>query len=121
MAVSESIEEKQSKNRRKHPRFETQLEAKFISVESQWGGEDCDINDFSRQGMKAKVYTSEEIIVGTKVLLEVFIPGELDPINVKGTIKWVKQIEDGYISGIELLEGLEEMKLSKLQLSTTQK
>jgi len=47
-----------------------------------------------------------------------FIPGELEPILVKGTIKWVKQIENGYFSGIELVKELDEIKLSKLQLCT---
>ena len=119
MADSKLCEEKRLNDRRKYHRFETQLEAAYISAESQWGGENCTILDFSRKGMKAKVCTSEEINVGTKVLLEVHIPGELEPINVKGTIKWVKQIESGYISGIELLERLEEIKLSKLLLCTT--
>ena len=109
-------EEKRLNNRRKYPRFETQLKAQFVSAESQRGGEDCTIIDFSRKGMRAEVYTSEEINVGTNILLEVFIPRELDPINVKGTIKWVKQIENGFISGIELSKGLEEITLSKLQL-----
>ena len=119
MADSKLCEEKRLNDRRKYHRFKTQLEAAYISAESQWGGENCTILDFSRKGMKAKVCTSEEINVGTKVLLEVYIPGELGPINVKGTIKWVKQIESGYISGIELLESLEEIKLSKLHLCTT--
>jgi len=112
-----SYEEK-LKDRRKFPRFDTELKAQFVSKESHRGGEECTIIDFSRKGMKAKVYTSEEINVGTNVLLEVYIPRELDPIDVKGTIKWVKQIESGYISGIELLERLDETKLSKLQLCT---
>ncbi len=56
--------------------------------------------------------------MGTNILLEVFIPREVDPIHVKGTIKWVKQTENGFISGIELSKGLEEIKLSKLQLCT---
>ena len=112
-------EEKRLKDRRKYPRFETQLKAQFVSADSHRGGEECTITDFSRKGMRVEVHTSEEINVGTNVLLEVFIPGELDPIDVKGTIKWVKQIESGYISGIELSKGLEEIKLSKLQLCTT--
>ena len=118
MAYLKLREEKRLNNRRKYPRFETQLKAKFISAESYWGGEDCTIIDFSRKGMKAKVYTSEEINVCTNVLLEVFIPRELDPIHVKGTIKWSKKTENGFISGIELSKGLEEIKLSKLQLCT---
>lgn len=121
MAEFKFEDEKKFNDRRKYPRFETQLDAKFISAESRWGGEDSTILDFSRKGMKAKVYTSEEITVGTTVLFEVFIPGELDPINVKGTIKWVKQIERGYISGIELLKGLDEIVLSKLQLCITRR
>ena len=116
MADLKLREEKRLNNRRKRPRFETQLKAQFVSAESQRGGEDCAIIDFSRKGMRAKVYTSEEINVGTNVLLEVFIRGELDPIHVKGTIKWVKQIENGFISGIELSKGLEEITLSKLAL-----
>ena len=118
MAYLKLREEKRLNNRRKYPRFETQLKAQFVSAESQRGGEECTIIDFSRKGMKAKVYTSEEINVGTNVLLEVFIPREVDPIHVKGTIKWVKQTENGFISGIELSKGLEEIKLSKLQLCT---
>ena len=119
MADLKLSEEKRLKDRRKYPRYETQLKAKFISAESHWGGEDSTIDDFSFKGMRAEVHTSEEINVGTKVLLEVFIPGELEPINVKGTIRWVEQIESGYIGGIELAKGLEEIKLSRLQLCTT--
>ena len=118
MADLKIKEEKRLEDRRKFPRFNTELKAQFVSKESHRGGEECTIIDFSRKGMKAKVYTSEEINVGTNVLLEVFIPGELDPIHVKGTIKWVKQIENGFISGIELSKGLEEINLSKLQLCT---
>ena len=119
MADLKLREEKSLNNRRKYPRFETQLKAQFVSAESQRGGEDCAIIDFNRKGMRAKVYSSEEINVGTNVLLEVFIPRELDPIHVKGTIKWVKQIEDGFISGIELSKGLDEIKLSRFHLCTT--
>ena len=56
-------EEKRLNNRRKYPRFETQLKAKFVSAESQRGGEDCTIIDFSRKGMRAEIYTNEEINV----------------------------------------------------------
>ncbi len=86
---------------------------------SQRGGEGSTIIDFSRKGIGAKVCTSGEINAGSSILLEVFIPGELEPISVKGTIKWVKQIENGYISGIELSKELDEFNLSKLHLYAT--
>jgi len=61
MADLKLREEKRLNNRRKYPRFETQLKAQFVTAESQRGGEDCTIIDFSRKGLRAEVYTSEEI------------------------------------------------------------
>ena len=66
MADLKLREEKRLNNRRKQPRFETQLKAQFVSAESYRGGEDCTIIDFSRKGLRAEVYTSEEI---NKVIL----------------------------------------------------
>jgi len=111
-------EEEKLKDRRKFPRFDTELKAQFVSKESHRGGEECTVIDFSRKGMRAKICTTEEINTGSNILLEVFIPGELEPILVKGKIRWVKQIENGYFSGIELAKELDEIKLSKLQLCT---
>ncbi len=119
MADLKLKEEKTGRDRRRHRRFNTQLKAQFVSRTSQRGGEGSTIIDFSRKGMRAKICTDEEINAGSSILLEVFIPGELEPIGVKGTIKWVKQIENGYISGIELSKELDEIKLSKLHLCTT--
>ena len=116
MADIKLRDEEKGKDRRKFRRLDTQLKAQFVSKESQRGGEECAIIDFSRKGMKAKIYTSEEIYKDSEILLEVFIPGELDPINVKGIIKWVEKIENGFISGIELSKELGEIKLSKLML-----
>ena len=119
MADLKLKEEKTGRDKRRHRRFNTQLKAQFVSKESQRGGEGSTIIDFSRKGMRAKICTSGEINAGSSILLEVFIPGELDPITVKGTIKWVKQIKNGYISGVELSKELDEINLSKLHLYTT--
>ena len=119
MADLKLKEEKTGRDKRRHRRFNTQLEAQFVSKESQRGGEGSTIIDFSRKGIRAKICTSVKINAGSSILLEVFIPGELEPISVKGTIKWIKQIENGYISGIELSKKLDEMNLSKLHLYTT--
>ncbi len=119
MADLKLVEERIKRNRRKFGRFNTQLKAQFVSKESQRGGEKCTVIDYSRKGLGVKVYTNEEINIGSNVLLEISIPEELDPISVKGTIKWVKQIENGFISGIELSKELDEIKLSKLHLYTT--
>ena len=121
MVALKLSEEERSKDRRKFPRFGTELKAQFVSRESHRGGEECTIVDFSRKGMGAKIYTTQEIHAGSDIVLEVFIPGELDPILVKGTIKWIKQMEGGYFSGIELSRSLDEIKLSKLHLCSATK
>ncbi len=119
MADLKLKEESPSKNKRRLRRFNTNLKAKFVSKESLRGGEECIIIDFSQKGMGAKVFLIDETIIGSNVILEVFTPGELKPIIVKGTIKWSKKIENGYISGIELSRELDEINLSKLHLCTT--
>ena len=119
MAALKLKEDSPSKNRRKLPRYDTNLKAKFVSKESLRGGEECMIIDFSQKGMGAKVFSIEDTIIGSNVILEVFIPRDLKPIIVKGTIKWSKKIENGYISGVELSKELDEISLSKLHLCTT--
>lgn len=112
-------DESPSKNRRRLPRFNTNIKAKFISKESLRGGEECVVVDFSQKGMGAKVFSIEDMILGSHVILEVFIPREIKPIIVKGTIKWSKKIENGYISGVELSKEIDEITLTKLHLCTT--
>ena len=119
MADLKLKEESPSKNKRRLRRFNTNLKARFVSKESLRGGEECIIVDFSQKGMGAKVFSIDDTIIGSNVILEVFTPGELKPIIVKGTIKWAKKIENGYISGIELSRELDEINLSKLHLCTT--
>ena len=119
MAALKLKVESLSKNKRRLRRFNTNLKAKFVSKESPRGGEECIIIDFSEKGMGVKVFLIEDTIIGSNVILEVFTPGELKPIIVKGTIKWSKKIENGYLSGIELSKELDEINLSKLHLCTT--
>jgi uncharacterized protein YuzE len=118
MADLKLREESSSKNKRKLRRYNTNLKAKFVSKESLRGGEECIIIDFSQKGMGVQVFLIEDTIIGSNVILEVFTPGELKPIIVKGTIQWSKKIENGYVSGIELSKELDEINLSKLHLCT---
>ena len=66
-------EEEKLKDRRKSPRFDTELKAQFVSKESYRGGEESTIIDFSSKGMRAKIYTTKEINTGSNILL--IIPG----------------------------------------------
>ena len=93
-----------SKERRQYPRFTKQFKAHCITTESKRGGDDCTVINVSLKGLGVIFNTSEEIKVGSSVILEIPAYGEHEPHSVKGVVKWVKKRENDYIGGIELAE-----------------
>ncbi len=90
-------------------RFATNLKGRFFvkELEKQWGN--CTVFDVSRTGMGIKFHTSETIEVGSHITIEIEVPSELEPMNVKGVLRWVKQGENEFLGGIELTEVLDEI------------
>ena len=99
-------------NRRKFSRFYTQMKAQYVLKGEKGDGGECTVVDISRKGMGIKFRTSEKIKAGTTIIFEIFISGELEPISVKGTVKWSKQGGEYFVGGIRLTEGVH--KLTKL-------
>jgi hypothetical protein len=54
-------------------------------------------------------HTTETIQVGSTINLEIRVPSEREPMSVKGTLKWIKQENNEYSGGIELIEVLDEI------------
>ena len=92
------------KERRRYPRFTKQFKAHCITTESKRGGDDCTVINVSLKGLGVVFNTSEEIKVGSSVILEIPASEEHEPHTVKGVVKWVKKRENDYIGGIELAE-----------------
>ena len=86
-----------SKERRRYPRFTKQFKAHCITTESKRGGDDCTVINVSLKGLGVVFNTSEEIKVGSSVILEIPASEEHEPHTVKGVVKWVKKRENDYI------------------------
>jgi len=93
-----------------------QLKAYYLLCNKKRGWEECTIINVNvaNEGMGIKFHTSEKIKAGTTIIFEIFISGELEPISVKGIVKWSKQGGKDFIGGIRLTEGVH--RLSKLAL-----
>lgn len=102
------------RSKRKFKRIDTQLKAKYFLEGRKGDGEECAIINVSRRGMGIKFYTREKINIGLTVHLEIFVSSELEAVNVKGTLKNIRQMENDLIGGIELTEFLDEDKWTKL-------
>ena len=90
-------------------RFATNLKGRYFVKEHEklWGN--CTVFDVSRTGMGIKFHTSETIEVGSHITIEIEVPSELEPMNVKGILRWIKQGENEFLGGIEFNEVLDEI------------
>ena len=84
--------------RREFPRTNLPQKAKFFGVK---GWEDCVITEASRNGLGVKFYTTEKINEGSIVHLRVLFPSKTCPVEIKGSLKWIKKGENHFIGGIE--------------------
>ena len=101
-------------DRRSYIRFFSQLKARYTSINSKEGWEECTVINISRKGIAIKFFPSEKINVGSTVHLEIFAATEIKPINVKGVFKWIEKGGNDFVGGIELTEILDDVKFSKL-------
>ena len=102
-------------NKRKFGRFDTQLEAQYVSKESTGDEGECTVINMSRKGIGVRFHARKKINIGSTINLEVFVPEKLEPANVEGVLKWIEEEKEGdLVGGIELDEVLDEMKFSKL-------
>jgi len=108
------MEDNKIEDRREFRLYHTKLKAHYISEESKRGWEECTIINISREGMGIKFHSCEKINVGSTVHLEIFVPIKLEPINVKGILKWIEKWENDFIGGIKLTDILDDAKFSKL-------
>jgi Tfp pilus assembly protein PilZ len=99
----------QTEENRLHIRFSTNLNGRYFIKElgKSWGK--CTVFDVSSKGMGITFHTTETIQIGSTINLEITVPSELEPMSVRGTLKWIKQENNEYSGGIELIEVLDEI------------
>ncbi len=102
-------------NRRSLYRFLSPfLKDQYFSREGNGLRERCVIFNISRKGVGLKFHTCENINVGSIIHLEMFVPGQSEPINLKGTLKWIEKEGNDFIGAIELTEALGDATWAKL-------
>ena len=101
-------------DRRRFGRFDAQLEAQYFIKEKRGGSGRCTIIDVSRKGVGIKFSKHENINAGSNIHLEVTVPTELDPVSIRGVLKYIKQEGDNFIGSVELNEVLDEEKFAML-------
>ena len=100
-------------DKRNYKRFPTQLKGTFL-LKGGLRREQCTVLNVSRKGLGVAFHTKETISRGSSVYIEIYPPQELQPISVKGVVKWITQIENGYTGGVELMSKFDDAVLSKL-------
>ena len=87
-------------NERKGVRFPTEIKTRYlIDGEDTW--KECTVVDMSREVMDIVFRANEEIPLGTIIHLKAQRPQETEVLNIKGTLKWIRQSVDVYVGGIE--------------------
>jgi len=99
-----------SQEQRVYIRFSTSLRGRYFIKGSgkNWGR--CTVFDISRKGMGITFHTAETIPAGSTITIEIDVPTEREPMSVKGILRWLKQVDNESVGGIELTEVLDEIK-----------
>ena len=104
---------------RKYKRYPTHREARYFLEDTTKDGQVCSIVNVSRKGMGIIFHTDEEILVGAIIRVEVPITQSSESISVRGTVRWVDRMEIDIIGGLELMNELSDVQLSKLDPSSS--
>jgi len=101
-------------NRRRLKRFSIQLKAQYSFEDTKKSWKQCTIIDATHSGMGIRFKTHERITAGSTIHLEIFVSQELEPVSIKGTLKWLGEGENNFVGGVELPEVLDEITWSNL-------
>ena len=99
----------ESQDRRGHFRFSTHLKGRYSTGDLGKNWDECTVLDASRGGMGIKFHTPAGIKVGSIIHLETVVPSEKEPLNVRGTVKWIEQKENDFIGGVEFTDVKDEI------------
>jgi len=101
-----ALEKSSLEEKRSFARFFIQLKAQYSLKERKNVSEECTIFDISRKGIGVEF--NNQIKLGSTIYMTLYFPAELDSLQVKGIVKWIKQCGDRFLGGIELTEVLDE-------------
>ena len=101
-------------NTRRFQRFATNLKAQYFLEKEKGGWKECTLTTLARGGVGITIPLFERIGVDSVLLLRIFFREELEPINVKGIVRWIKGQGSYFIIGIEVTSESNQDKLAYL-------
>lgn len=98
--------------KRHNRRIKVQHPARFSIDEGETGWASCTIVDINRNldGIGIKFHDLKNLEIGSMVIFDLLVPGELVPVCIKGILRWINQEENGFFAGIQLIEREENLK-----------
>ena len=102
----------QIQEKRRFIRFASKQKAQYCLQERYDIWKECTIHTISCKGVG--ITLKDVINVGSIIFLEIPMPHEFAPLNIKGTLRWIKEKENDFIGGIEFTKVLDEVQFSKL-------
>jgi PilZ domain len=93
-------------DRRVFKRFGVLLKISYFLYNAPYPKEGLMI-DISKTGACLKIQKEANLSVGATILLEI-LSRDLNNINIKGDISWVKQSEEGFVIGVKFNKVLDD-------------
>jgi hypothetical protein len=105
--------------KREFYRIPGKIKASYLNTPSGWNGLFC--TNVSRQGMCIGIPYQANLKAGTELTLQCTVPNLTEPVLIKGTIKWTREL-DAYkdypiIAGVQFKEIAAEHKWELLNYS----
>lgn len=94
--------------KRSFTRYDTNIAAQYCS-EGISGWKTCTVNKLSRKGIGVHFPAKEAPCLGSLLKFRLSIGKDSESLNLRGTVKWIESVDNGYIGGIELCELVEEL------------
>ncbi len=99
---------------RKSKRFATNLSARYFLKERTGNWRECTVINICRSGTGLEFYTAEKIDKGSVIHLRIFVSETMEPIDIKGIVRWIKQGKKDFIGGTEAISKEDKDKLADL-------
>lgn len=100
--------------KRREPRIPTQRKAHYFLKESTSIWKECTVIDVSHRGMGIRFNTSEELYLGSTVIIDLTSSAARESLYVTGLLRWIEEGVNFFVGGIELIESLDDITLLKL-------
>jgi hypothetical protein len=93
-------------------RVELQYRAQFTLKEGNRGLEECTLINVNKnlKGIGIRFHTSKEIKINSIIIIDLLTTGELGPVCITGILRWIRQAENDFIGGIELIGNTNKLK-----------